>query len=1654
MAVCLLAEARHRPSRPALLGLLVLALTVPVLAAGQFADQRAVASALRWGLGICFLACSFPLWFRERLARWGEARGLRTDTEYPVASFARRLLVAATVVPVIALTLVAVGAAYTGHPVAGPLPASFFVKIGGLAARVVPLLLICVTLVVHALREQLPGYAFTVGLGGNLMASLIVRAAYRRVPVEDWWAPLLQANALAFAAMALLWLATRKRLYGERGTGGLLVAQVSLGVLATFGLLAAGLVLLVTNPTAAPAPVAQIGGVWGWLALALASGSLLWHTATTGRRDEGPASALILLAVGVMAACMVSRWAGPPWLAYHVLTAAWAVTGALLLAVGWRASQSMTGDAFTRIIDRGGWAVPWVLLCGLLVIGLALRGAADDPETPYWAAGALLAVSALYAGLGVWQRRESWAFAAALLVNLAVSLVLGEYAGFSLAHLDGVPFLHANLLAGALAAAAWLAAGRALRREDGDGPLPLLTVYLILLVLGNVVLLAGAGTALILTPDPVPAFVAKAGGVGGTLALLATVTVVLLHLGSLPPRLRVHVVGVLGVALGVLVACTAAEHEGDHGWLGYHVLILSGAILGAGLLAAGAGGRRRLTDASVNVTGAVRDTAWLPAAGVRGWVVGLAAALVLLALRGVAVDPDGPEWSAAAVLAAAGLCTGLALFWRREKYLFAAGLGVQLAVSLVLCDWQSPLAWLSGHGVLLVQVNIMVAAGSALIWLLLAPHLYGVRRPGLAEAPLLGVQVLLPLGGNLALLVGPLVLLLHSPGAPPAEVSQAGGPLGWAALGLAMAAVLAYSGRELVRGGVHLLACLGLVLGVLAACTAAAFDGGDFFAYHTLTAAWAAFGLLLLSAGWKTTAARGVETWVVTIGALVLGLALRGVSEDPARPWWPAGAVLAVSGFAAGLAVWLRREHWAFVAGLLINLAVSLVLWEQHRGADLADWWVLLVQANVVAAGLVALAWLAWVRRDAFTTSPLLSVQILLGLAGDLLLLGSPAFWLVWRPGDLPDSVGHAGTVAGWAALLATTAAALARFRGLLDPVRVHVVGAAGVAVGVLAACTAAGYEEQYTWFAYHVLTLAGAAVGGILLASGMAPRRRFIDIAPGAEANLAGDTAVSWSVRAWVVALGGAVVALALRGVASDPAGPAWSAGAVLAASALFAALAVLVRRELWLFTAGLGVQLATSLVLCDWSRPADYLREHWVLLVQANTLAAAAVAFVWLLLCRRLYGVRRPDLPAAPLLGLQVILPLAGNAALLVGPLVLLVRSPGALPPQVPQAGHALGWLALMLAMAAGLGYAGRGLLRSALHLLASLGLALGVLAACTAAHFDGGDFLAYHALTAAWAALGVLFLAGGMVAACRGDSGTEAGRGFAAWVIAVGALVLGLALRGAVEDPGAPAWPAGAILVVSGLAAGLALWRRREPWAFVASVLVNLAVSLVLWHRHDLATVADWWVELVQANTVAASLAALVWMLSSRRLYQTWAPPWDRAPLLTAQVALGLAGNAALLGEAVARLVLDPGDVHEHVRQAGGPWGWVALLAGGAVSAWYLRLRRARGAGICAGGLSVAALAACTAAVWDTEHRWLAYHVLTVGWALTGVAVLLRGGMVWRALRYADAASGSDVRAPLRRLSYWLILPCVLAWAWPCAGWDRTRRRCAGRPGACWP
>lgn len=458
VAVGTAAALRERPAA-AVMGLLLSAVTVPALVAGAFDGQRATASALRWGLAIGFVVASAPLWLRHRLAPLAAVLRIPAAAE-PVSVWGRQLLVAATAGPVLVLTCLAVVTGFSG-PTAGPDAASFFARIGGAASDVLPVVLLGGGLLGYALRDRLPGYAFAAGLCVNLAASLVVWHLHRADPFASWGVALLQANATASAAAALLWLWWRRQGYGPPeqrvGAESLISVQVGLGLCGNALLTLLPLAALVLAPgRPLPPELAAAGNVGGWVALALTAAAALGLVAQSAPRGRLPVIVLTALAAGVLAACFASLWDTGNWLAYHVLLAGWGMTAAALPVASVIARPVPRDDSHALLAPAG--VLRWAAAAGLAATVLALGGAWDDPHRPYWSAAAVLSVAGGQAVLALWLRRSACAYASGLLMN-----VVGLLAWLAWGADTATSFVSAQVLCLAIGAAVWSAAETALR---------------------------------------------------------------------------------------------------------------------------------------------------------------------------------------------------------------------------------------------------------------------------------------------------------------------------------------------------------------------------------------------------------------------------------------------------------------------------------------------------------------------------------------------------------------------------------------------------------------------------------------------------------------------------------------------------------------------------------------------------------------------------------------------------------------------------------------------------------------------------------------------------------------------------------------------------------------------------------------------------------------------------------------------------------------------------------------------------------------------------------------------------------------------------------------------------------------------------------------
>jgi hypothetical protein len=839
---------------------------------------------------------------------------------------------------------------------------------------------------------------------------------------------------------------------------------------------------------------------------------------------------------------------------------------------------------------------------------------------------------------------------------------------------------------------------------------------------------------------------------------------------------------------------------------------------------------------------------------------------------------------------------------------------------------------------------------------------------------LLGVLVRLGLLANFVPLAAGFGGLLGNPGSLPGFCQQLGGVVGAAALLLGIPAYFLYARGRFPSEGPLMLGSAVLGVCVALACVVGARVEQPWLGFHCLIGLWC-----LVAATWLPWAPTGSRVPLVVAG-LVLLLGVRGMAEDPGRPWWPAGTVLGVAFLAWARALWRRQQGWMLAAGLMLHLAVSFLLADAHRRIGLEYFWVRLIQANVLAAAGVAVVWLM-----AFRPEPLLAVEMGVGLAGNTVLMVVSAWLLIASPGAVADQVRTIGDGWGWVALLASLAAA-AWYAGQVGlAVGVPALCGAGLAVGVLLASTAT-YWDRGLWLPYHVLTVTWAAVAvGIMAFGSRAGRPEETD-----ERHPAGAALVCG------VLVGGLVLGLALRGATEDPLAPmGWSCAALLFVASLATDLALGRRREVWAFIAGLPLVLAACLLL--WHRLPLYRGRSWdwtedgILLAQVALIAGGIVAGLWIVVRGWLYGTDHPRPLAAPLLGLQVAILVASSLALLGQALAALVRTPEHVSLLVFLQGSIIGWAAfLAVAVPAGW-YAHRVLRRSGAAVGCSIGLGAGVLLACSAARWRTQGWFAFHTLLASWAAVGL----GVLVGTWRSRQPVErekvapAADGSAAGVAVAAILVAGLAVWEAVVHPDGSAWSVAAAAAITLQAAAVAVRRRSGAWAFAATLGVNLAVSLALGIAEPARLRELGWVGLLQANVIASAAGTLAWLTAGRHLHAAagTAGRWRTAP-----VVLGLLGNLALLIPPAVLLVWAPEVSVNLLTQVGRAEGWIALLVVLLAAGWHAERSRAPGSihelGIL--GIALGILAACsTAAAW--QDGWLAYHVLLGSWAVAGLAVL---------------------------------------------------------------
>ncbi len=496
VAGCALGQWNRRRHESLVL-LALLAPTLPLLVASQFTDDRATASALRWGLALWFLACSAPFWLRDSIAQWTSGWGFGGTIPKISWELVRAILLLGLAIPVLILTATAAGLRISGEPPGGPGLASIFARMDLLVSNLVPLCLVALGLTGYGVRERSAGYVFSAGLvitatvmGGYVLG--VVTSGGEMQP--DRWVLMLQLGTLAGAIWAGLWLASRPWLAAWREELANPLAKPLMNLHLALGIAGyAILILLVLGQVFVqpglpmPAGPMEVGQITGWLSLLATAGVVFWYVSQSTPSGRIHVIAVGIISLAVLSACTLNP-AGLAWRSYHVLIAAMAAGGLAFLGAGLvaaklrligapqpppapvpiaseeisakplaPASSRMDFPAILRLTGLGELLPAqsvgrWLQIMGTVLGLFALRGGWTDPQRTYWSAGGVLTASVLAAGLAVWFGRQRYVYACGLLVNLAGILIWSARGPEGLAG-----FLAANVLCLGIAAFFWSA---------------------------------------------------------------------------------------------------------------------------------------------------------------------------------------------------------------------------------------------------------------------------------------------------------------------------------------------------------------------------------------------------------------------------------------------------------------------------------------------------------------------------------------------------------------------------------------------------------------------------------------------------------------------------------------------------------------------------------------------------------------------------------------------------------------------------------------------------------------------------------------------------------------------------------------------------------------------------------------------------------------------------------------------------------------------------------------------------------------------------------------------------------------------------------------------------------------------------------------------
>jgi hypothetical protein len=331
---------------------------------------------------------------------------------------------------------------------------------------------------------------------------------------------------------------------------------------------------------------------------------------------------------------------------------------------------------------------------------------------------------------------------------------------------------------------------------------------------------------------------------------------------------------------------------------------------------------------------------------------------------------------------------------------------------------------------------------------------------------------------------------------------------------------------------------------------------------------------------------------------------------------------------AAALAIHGVREHspaFVFGTGLLVNLTVTVVQVVSVAAGHGSMNRVVAVdslQLNAISAACVALVWMAtrdwWMppqTRPAGNERVLLTVQEFIPICVNTLLIGSVALHLIALPHRAGQGTFAAGGFNGWLAVLLTVSVVIAFDKLFRKPLAVIPLAGSLLAIGCLGAFGSARFGVA-KWSGLHVLLGALVLTAWLVLWARELPKllrrdgskvfgRLWTQTGLGLDADWQRNSA------RWATAVGAITVLVAMRGPFADPLGPGWSIGALLAMSALAAALNWITFKRAYLYAAGILFNTAASIWMVRYQSHPNF---SFTSFIEGNVIALSLSGILWL--------------------------------------------------------------------------------------------------------------------------------------------------------------------------------------------------------------------------------------------------------------------------------------------------------------------------------------------------------------------------------------------------------------------------------------------------------